>query len=267
MRLLLSALTATLFGFSANAATIDLSVGVATFWPSGPGQRLGNNESQNTADFPFASIRETSALSNSLFFTEATSLAFGNGDRGVLRSLTSARSDPQSSAFAESAAFLTENYTVRGSGTATARFRVDGTVSVIRGFHQAQGFVCLFCNSSRRVIETFSFDENGFFDIDLSVSSQVFSINQPTEIQVGWGFSSLVSGVGTVDLSNTGRAFIEFSDSLAGTPDDANFLSDPAYLDNNSPTPVPLPAGVLLLLTGLAGFNFFGRSKVIVETR
>ncbi len=93
---------------------------------------------------------------------------------------------------------------------------------------------------------------SGFIDELLTAVFAVFD---------GVGFSLefslialLLNGEGFLDVSNTATFFLVTSEGVTLTPDDTNYLSNPAFNE----AAIPLPAAFPLFATALAGMGLMG---------
>ncbi|ABD56260.1 VPLPA-CTERM sorting domain-containing protein [Jannaschia sp. CCS1] len=66
------------------------------------------------------------------------------------------------------------------------------------------------------------------------------------------------STTGFMNAANTATFFVFASEGLTFSANDENFLSNAAYPNLDNPAPVPLPAGLPLLLAGLGVFGVMG---------
>ena len=165
-----------------------------------------------------------------------------------------------------------ETYQLTGVGTLTASLLLDGTWDLSRPtgtpFWQVQSSILFNANSSPNpqassvcigtaCSGSISTANSGSLSGYLLTKSLDFNTTNPFApnslvIDVSL-LTQIAAGNGLLDFGNTAKLLIETTGNLVATPSDPDFLSDPAFLDN--PSAIPLPAGMVLMLTALAGLG------------
>ena len=269
MKTLLSAGALALFATTAPAATITVLTNTSAnaIDAQADSQRVGDGGPSEE----LSSYTATASAASGGATAGATVLA--DGDTGVIRATATTAgttSDGAANATADTFARISETFSFTGSGTLTATLKLDGLWNIARPpaggqpatpFWQVQAsvammglrdFVCLgtLCSPSINSDNT-----GAISDYIISVSRDVNS-NQISAASVEFDLlTQITAGNGTLDFGNTAELLIETSGSLIATPSDSGFLSNPAF----AVAAVPLPASLLLLLSGVLGLGIWGR--------
>lgn len=187
---------------------------------------------------------------------------------------------------------ISEVFTLNGSGTASFNMFVDvewdGDVlfnGSIRGQNLDTGENFFLANEDTVRVET------GFFSDDDpltgSIENQLVTLNidfvdaLDTQLEIFWNIGGFVYtsdfclvdfnpecdepdqfSRGLLDASSTANIFFSGSENLSVVATSNGFLSDSrfqTYMPDTGPSPVPLPAGLPLLLAGLLGLGLVSR--------
>lgn len=180
-------------------------------------------------------------------------------------------SDPQRLAFSPNdTSFrvdVTENFTVSGTGTVTAKLTYSADIIGQYYDHASNDFVSVNLYGSTRISnedrvedtfeETFTLASGSssptenqvvtyYNDSITRALTDSFMVTDGTIVPIRWQMIGRIGGsLGTIDLTSA-RFSIETTGDVVLTPSNSAFLSQPV-------APVPLPAGVWMLLGALAG--------------
>lgn len=180
---------------------------------------------------------------------------------------------------------IRETFTISGTGTASFSAFVDGSLQGNSSFSALVGEVDEIGNP-------LNFDpegDNNFFAStflsEISFTDELITFNIEftdaidEELNIGWSsfadtrafdtcsIFSDCSGIdsASVDASGTTNIFFSGTDGLTVRANTSGFLGQSSFQtydpDATSPSPVPLPAGAVLMLTGVAGLGFMRRRR------
>lgn len=248
-----------IIGTSGSAATIDLQAfGYARSEAGAPVSEIEFSS--------FDSLSDGASQAASVVATSGTSTGSSqvsvNSSTGEIktRAATSFGAFP-AEAGASAQGGISEQIGVSGSGTVTATIAYDGFWDLIPYYdfdpesyqYNIQGSLTL--SSSRGLLSS----DTVFVGRDQGPNGSVDGILEAT-IDVSDGdtlgiftfwLSQIVTGYGVVDFSNTATLFLLASDGVSLSFSDPDFLSETP----DAPAPIPLPAGLVLLLSALAALG------------
>lgn len=228
----------------------------------------------NTLSNQDTSVQSTYAVSSSstLAQTSASSFALADGDTGVMRTtseVSGSNFDGTGQGGTSASVVIKETYSLSGKGTLTASIlldgswdlsRIDRTLGALTPSWQVQSNLtfnniqqqnfCLGTSCGPSVDRSNSGSISNYL-LTASIDFDTSRLSSPKSILIGFYLLSQISvGNGFIDFGNTAKLLVETSGTLIATPNDPDFLSDPAF---DQPPAVPLPAGFVLLLTALSG--------------
>lgn len=264
---------------SVNAATITLRTDATTVEQVG-GLFSLIRDSDNIVVDTVTSVQNSATIQSSITTltvgpqsgtstsTASVDIVTGELKASASTSYTGQFGQSQTSGFGE--AEVSETFTVTGSGTVMVSYSLDGSFNLSTtafapnpapgiGF-QAQGTlnilgpnlldsdnirinqstVCTSCSSASGTIDEL-LTASAFVNDGDTISIEAVILAQIT------------TGEGTVDLSQTGRLFIELTSGLSLTPSDLDYLTNPTF--------VPVPAALWLFGSGLLGLIGIARRK------
>jgi hypothetical protein len=273
-KLLISVFVFAAMATASNAASVNVYTTATT----------QNNSTTPTSDTDtnFLNNQSTTAQStysvsssSTLGQTSASSFALADGDTGVMRTtseVSGSNFDGTGQGGTNASVVVKETYSLSGKGTLTASIlldgswdlsRIDRTLGALTPSWQVQSNLtfnniqqqnfCLGTSCGPSVDRSNSGSISNYL-LTASIDFDTSRLTSPKSILIGFDLLSQISvGNGFIDFGNTAKLLVETSGTLIATPSDPDFLSDPAFLDN--PSAIPLPAGMVLMLTALAGLG------------
>lgn len=269
----------------ASAATVNYQLGAQV--------KVGNNSAVSTDEVSGGLVPLADNAVQSAAATDSVSFGPGSGSAsasydidqeagrfrfGTRTDITAPSSPVASRASANFDLTLAETFTITGTGNITFRLGIDGMLAtnttrndggegsrynaLIRLADTSSGFDVLgtdraFANAG--VGQTALIDELLEFSVNITESKDyLFNLSLSLTSRVSErGLGN--SGSSFADFTNTAFLWFEADDTLTVTAADSRFLSNAT---GGPVSPVPLPAGMWMLLLGVGGFSIVRRRQL-----